>query len=116
MKLEPTTAPQERGSWTLVPVAWLLLAVAAPAAIVWFAGRDGAKPGEHGPAVQGGDLPGATRDEQALAEYRARVQEWLESYGWVDREAGIARVPIQQGMQAVLRAGLPAREEVEEDR
>jgi len=86
-------------------LAWLVLAVAVPAAYIGFtaAGPDG-------------NAPPATRDEQALAEHRAKMQEWLDSYGWVDRAGGIARVPIEQGMQAVLREGLPAREANEGER
>ena len=113
MKPEQDTPRQEPSSWTLLPVAWLLVAVAAPAAIVWFAGRDRAEPGT---AVPGGELSGAARPEQVLAEHRARTQEWLESYGWVDREGGIVRVPIEEAMQAVLHEGLPTREETEEER
>ena len=98
-----------------MPAAWLLIAVVAPAALVWFTGRDRVEPVEPG-AVLDSALPGSARPEQALAEHRAKAQDWLESYGWVDREGGIARVPIEEGMKAVLREGLPAREEIEEER
>jgi len=44
-----------------------------------------------------------TRD---LAEYRAEQEEILASYGWVDRNAGIVRIPIERAMDLVAeRAG-----------
>jgi hypothetical protein len=100
---------------TLLVLAWLLLAVALPAGLIWFRAPAPADARDATTAAQPGDPVGVAADK-ALAEYRARMQEWLGGYGWVDREAGIARVPIEQGMQAVLRAGLPARDRIEEDR
>jgi len=31
----------------------------------------------------------------------------LNSYGWVDRTAGVARIPIERAMQLILERGLP---------
>jgi len=36
----------------------------------------------------------------------------MQSYGWVDRAAGIARMPIDQAIQAVLEQGLPSWHEI----
>jgi hypothetical protein len=33
----------------------------------------------------------------------------LSSYGWVDREAGIVRIPIDRAMDLLAERGLPAR-------
>jgi hypothetical protein len=33
----------------------------------------------------------------------------LTTYGWVDREGGIARIPIDRAMEAMLQRGFPAR-------
>jgi len=33
----------------------------------------------------------------------------LGSYGWVDKEGGVVRVPIDRAMELVLQRGLPAR-------
>jgi len=33
----------------------------------------------------------------------------LGSYGWVDKESGIARIPIDRAMELTLQRGLPAR-------
>lgn len=37
-----------------------------------------------------------------LLELRARKRAVLESYGWVDRDAGIARIPIERAMRLLL--------------
>lgn len=35
--------------------------------------------------------------------------EKLDSYGWVDKEGGVARIPIDRAMDVVLQRGLPVR-------
>lgn len=45
-----------------------------------------------------------------MARLRAEQEVVLQSYGWVDREAGIVRVPINVAMKLVLEDGLPVRE------
>ena len=39
---------------------------------------------------------------------RAREDAVLTSYGWVDRNAGIARIPIDRAMELLVANGLPA--------
>ena len=46
--------------------------------------------------------PGAS-----LAELRAAEESDLNSYGWVDRTSGVARIPIDRAMQLLLERGLP---------
>ena len=46
--------------------------------------------------------PGAT-----LAELRAAEDADLNSYGWIDRNAGTVRIPIDRAMQLLLDRGLP---------
>lgn len=46
-------------------------------------------------------------DLVALREHEAKA---LGSYGWVDKEAGIAQVPIEKAKAMLLAKGLPARE------
>jgi hypothetical protein len=46
--------------------------------------------------------PGAS-----LAELRAAEDSDLNSYGWVDRKSGIARIPIERAMQLLLERGPP---------
>lgn len=42
-----------------------------------------------------------------LAELRAAEDVDLNSYGWVDRNAGTVRIPIDRAMQLILERGLP---------
>ncbi len=47
----------------------------------------------------------APRDLKAL---RAAEEATLGSYGWVSKEAGIARIPIGRSMEILAERGLPA--------
>jgi hypothetical protein len=38
--------------------------------------------------------------------------EKLGSYGWVDKEAGVTRIPIDRAIDVLLEKGIPARTEV----
>ena len=59
-------------------------------------------------------LPPAPRfqenPQQELQELRAKQRALLEGYGWVSKEAGIARIPIEDAMKIVVQQGLPTRE------
>jgi hypothetical protein len=44
-----------------------------------------------------------------IAQARAHDDPILFGYGWVDKNAGVAHVPIQRAMDLVLQQGLPAR-------
>jgi hypothetical protein len=50
-----------------------------------------------------------TSPERELATMRAEQQALLESYGWVDESAGVARIPITAAMDLLLARGLPVR-------
>jgi hypothetical protein len=39
--------------------------------------------------------------------YRLSAKEMLDSYGWVDQKAGIARIPIDKAMDLIAERGLP---------
>ena len=41
-----------------------------------------------------------------LATFRAQKEQQLNSYGWVDRDKGIAHIPIAQAMQDVAARGI----------
>jgi hypothetical protein len=41
-----------------------------------------------------------------LAAYRAAQTRELTSYGWVDRQRGVVRIPIERAMQDVAAAGI----------
>ena len=44
-----------------------------------------------------------------LKEYRAKQEEMLTTYGWVDRKAGFVRIPIDRAIDIVAQRGLPVR-------
>ena len=44
-----------------------------------------------------------------LAEMRAAEQRALTSYGWVDQQKGIVRIPIDEAMKLTLQRGLPVQ-------
>jgi hypothetical protein len=46
---------------------------------------------------------------QDLADLRRRDDALLNAYGWVDRNAGIVRIPIGEAMKLAVERGLPAR-------
>jgi len=53
-------------------------------------------------------VPGPTlqsRPEGELARYRHAESEKLEGWAWVDREAGVARVPVARAIDRVAAAG-----------
>lgn len=42
-----------------------------------------------------------------LVKFRGQEEQQLNSYGWVDRDHGIARIPIAQAMKDVAARGIP---------
>lgn len=44
-----------------------------------------------------------------LAQYEAAQEAKLNSYGWVDKSAGIIRIPIERAMDLIAQRGLPTR-------
>ena len=59
-----------------------------------------------------GPLKPTTEPTQAATTYeqvRAKEDPILYSYGWVDKNAGIAHIPIQRAIDIVAQKGLPAR-------
>jgi hypothetical protein len=46
-----------------------------------------------------------------LRQMRAGEEAVLNSYGWVDKDSGIVRIPIQRAMEILAKKGLPARKQ-----
>lgn len=46
---------------------------------------------------------------QDLSDYRAREAALLDGYHWVDKSAGVVRIPIDEAMKRVVERGLPTR-------
>jgi hypothetical protein len=43
----------------------------------------------------------------ALEQSRRREEAQLHSYGWIDRNSGLAHIPIDRAIELILRRGLP---------
>ena len=52
-----------------------------------------------------------TNPRQDLSDLRAREDQLLNSYGWVDKNTGVVRIPIERAMQLIVERGLPTRSE-----
>ena len=66
-------------------------------------------------AQQGNRLPPEprlqTNPRADLADLRAQEESVLETYGWVDKNASVVRIPIEEAMKLTVQRGLPARQE-----
>jgi hypothetical protein len=54
-----------------------------------------------------------TNPREDLRQFRKQEDAILNSYGWVDRPAGVVRIPIEDAMKLTLRRGLPSRSQKE---
>ena len=58
-------------------------------------------------------LPAAPRlqqfPENEFYDFRLREEAVLKNYGWVSKEAGVVRIPIDEAMRRAVASGLPAR-------
>lgn len=62
----------------------------------------GARPLPPPPRIQ--PDPGAD-----MQSYRQSQENLLDTYGWIDRQNGIVRMPIDRAMELLLERGLPTR-------
>jgi len=44
-----------------------------------------------------------------LADLRVQEEKVLETYGWVDKNASVVRIPIEEAMKLTVKRGLPTR-------
>jgi hypothetical protein len=51
-----------------------------------------------------------TNPREDLHDMRVKEDEVLHSYGWVDRNGGIVRIPIDDAITLTLERGLPSRQ------
>lgn len=42
-----------------------------------------------------------------MDRFRAEEQAELSSYGWVDKDKGVVRIPIEKAMEKVVKDGIP---------
>jgi hypothetical protein len=48
-------------------------------------------------------------ERREMNEFREQEEQTLNSYGWVDQQAGVVRIPIDRAMQLMAQRGLPTR-------
>ena len=64
-------------------------------------------------AAQGERLPPTPRLQQfppnELYQFRVGEEALLEGYGWMNKEAGIVHIPIEEAMRLTVERGLPSR-------
>ncbi|HKC11100.1 MAG TPA: hypothetical protein VKI41_03465 [Vicinamibacteria bacterium] len=98
---------------------WLVVATVAVVLLLWrlyfvFVAREAAR--QPAPPVMRAD-PAAMAPAgpslqplpaQDLARFRAEEELALGTYGWVDKEKGIVRIPIERAMRLLAERGLPA--------
>jgi hypothetical protein len=89
-------------------LVWLLF--------VYFSGRESAQVAPVYPLAVGEEqLPPEprlqTNPREDLRVLRAHEDELLTTYGWVDKPAGVVRIPIEEAMKLVVKRGLPSRQE-----
>ena len=52
-----------------------------------------------------------TNPRQDLSDLRSEEDRLLDSYGWVDRNGGVVRIPIDRAMKLAVERGLPSRQQ-----
>jgi hypothetical protein len=89
-------------------MVWLLF--------LYFSGREAARVPSEYPLAAGQEtrVPPEprlqTHPREDLQALRAREDAVLHSYGWVDKTAGIVRIPIDEAIKLTAQRGLPVRE------
>jgi hypothetical protein len=58
------------------------------------------------PRLQG--APGsASSPTEDIRRFREQEDQMLDSYGWIDRQNGVIRIPIEQAKKLIEQRGLP---------
>lgn len=104
----PVPGPSLRA--TVLVVAGLAALIAAAVVAGWYLTNAWLRPGEQ----VARRLPPEPRLQRVpiadLTRLREREERLLTSYGWVDREAGVVRIPVERAMQLVAERGLDGAE------
>jgi hypothetical protein len=50
-----------------------------------------------------------TNPREDMRELREQEEQVLKTYGWVDRNGGVVRIPIDEAMKLMVQRGLPSR-------
>ena len=116
---KPGSGNYERTDAAFKPLAMLALALIALVVVVGFAMKllfhaldpidADARQAVHALDVQSAP-PAPNLQAQPpvdLAEFRARQEQILTTYAWIDRDKGVVRIPIERAIDLVAERGLP---------
>src|SRR6266446_7167897 len=53
-----------------------------------------------------------TDERREINDFRDQEEQTLNSYGWVDQQNGVVRIPIDRAMQLLAQRGLPTRPQI----
>ncbi len=103
------------GSIAGFEVALLLLAVVSMAAMgglfYYFTNREAVADTSRSPLATERSLPPIpnlqVNPASDLEQLRVEENKRLNTYGWVDKEQGIVRIPVEKAMEVVAKQGLP---------
>jgi hypothetical protein len=108
--------------WMIVQFAiWLVASAILTHLLMWgmfewfVKARNDAAPAVEFPLVKGQEprLPAGPRLQRFPAneayDFRQRESAELNSYGYIDRNAGTVHIPIDEAMRLVVERGLPSR-------
>jgi len=74
---------------------------------------EGVPAGRQNAAIDARERPPAPQLEETpaldLEREQAAEQELLHTYGWIDKQAGVVRLPIDRAIDLVAQRGLPSR-------
>jgi len=66
-------------------------------------------------AVYDSQIPPAPRIEKhpaiELQQLRAQEEQTLSTYGWIDKNKGVVRIPVDRAMELLVERGLPVRQQ-----
>jgi hypothetical protein len=110
---DAAVGPTLRAGVYLLAAMFLVSVVVVP--LYWlYARRETAAQPERATVLTASPAPGAfprlvESEPRALAEFRAKEDALLGSYGWIDKGSGLARMPIDEALRIVGQRGtLPA--------
>jgi hypothetical protein len=92
-------------------MVWLLF--------LYFSGREAARVAPRYPLAAGQEtrVPPEprlqTNPREDMRALREREDGILNSYGWIDKTAGVVRIPIDEAIRLTVQRGLPVRQEKE---
>ena len=107
-----TETAYENSDWHVpaigIVLAMLLVLVAVAVVALYFGFHTAASDVERSLPVAMPQPALQTHPQQDLAHLRAREEQLLNTYYWVDRDIGIVHIPIEKAMDQVAAGALPA--------